>query len=62
MKQEITRKVRQSFTIGKVKIIVLSIDNNRMSLGVEAPKEIPVNRGEIHARIIETRKRDIGNK
>lgn len=59
---EVTRKVRQSIVIGKVKIMLLKIEPHRIALGIEAPREISINRGEIHARIVETRKRESGDR
>jgi carbon storage regulator len=36
-----------------VEIIVLEIKGGQVRLGINAPKNIPVHRGEIHAKVIQ---------
>lgn len=44
----LTRKVNQSITISdNIKLTVLSIDNDRVSIGVDAPREVRVFRSEL---------------
>jgi len=50
----LTRKTDESITIGNnIKISVLEIKGNQVKLGVQAPKEIPINRTEIYESIIQ---------
>jgi carbon storage regulator len=47
----LTRKVATSLRIGdNVEITVLGIQGNTVRLGITAPREIPVLRGELHDR------------
>ncbi|MBN1849912.1 MAG: carbon storage regulator CsrA [Deltaproteobacteria bacterium] len=44
----LTRKVDESITIGNhITVSILGIRGNQVKLGVEAPKDIPINRTEI---------------
>jgi carbon storage regulator len=48
----LTRRQSESLRIGdNVTITVLTIKHGQVRLGVEAPKQIPVHREEIYARI-----------
>jgi carbon storage regulator len=48
----LTRKPTESLIIGdNIKITITGINGNQVSLGIEAPKSVPVHREEIHARI-----------
>jgi carbon storage regulator len=50
----LTRKMGQRVMIGdNIFVEVLKINNGTVSLGFHAPKEIPVNREEIHYQIQE---------
>jgi carbon storage regulator len=47
-----TRRINEVVTIGDdIKIKVLGIKGNQVRLGITAPKQIPVHREEVHARI-----------
>lgn len=47
----LSRRLNQSIVIGgHVRVTVLSITPSRVELGVEAPREIMVDREEIHVR------------
>jgi carbon storage regulator len=49
----LTRKVEESITIGNhVTVSVLEVKGNQVKLGIEAPRDIPVNRTEIFESII----------
>jgi len=49
----LTRKVDESITIGnQIKISVLEVKGNQIKLGIEAPKDIPVNRSEVYEKIM----------
>ncbi|MDR3207346.1 MAG: carbon storage regulator CsrA [Oscillospiraceae bacterium] len=44
----LTRKVNQSICLGEnIKVTVLSVEGDRVSLGVEAPREVRVFRTEL---------------
>lgn len=48
----LTRYIGQSVIINKnITATILHIKGNQVRLGIEAPKDIPVNRQEIHERI-----------
>jgi carbon storage regulator len=49
----LTRKVEESVTIGNnITISILEIKGNQVRLGVNAPKDTPVNRTEIYELIL----------
>ncbi len=44
----LTRKISQSISIGdNVKLTLLSIDGDRISIGIDAPKEVKIFRSEL---------------
>ena len=49
----LTRKLNESIVImdGLIKVTVLEIEDNKVMLGVEAPKEFPVHREEVQAKV-----------
>ncbi|MCI0511748.1 carbon storage regulator CsrA [candidate division KSB1 bacterium] len=50
----LTRRIGESIIIGQnIKVMVTDIQGNQVRLGIEAPTEIPVHRGEIYERIKE---------
>ena len=52
----LTRKVGESVLIGDdISITVLSVRGNQVKLGVQAPKEVSVHRGEIYQRILQSK-------
>ena len=49
----LTRKPGEAIIINSdVKVTVLSIEGNKIRIGVDAPKEISVHREEIHNKIL----------
>ena len=45
----LTRHIGESIVIGNnINVTVLSIAGNQVKIGIDAPKDIPVNREEIH--------------
>ena len=47
----LSRRLNQSIVIaGEVRVTVLAISPSRIELGVEAPRQITVDREEIHLR------------
>ena len=54
----LTRKAGESIIIGnQVKLTVLEIQGRQIRLGIEAPSEVPVHRGEVYERIKEENKK-----
>lgn len=52
-----TRKVGESVVINKNIIVkLIEIGENRIKIGIEAPKDISVNRTEIHNKINKQKK------
>ena len=50
----LTRKAGESIVIGsQVRITILEIQGRQIRLGIDAPTEIPVHRGEVYERIKE---------
>jgi len=50
----LTRKKNESIIIdNKIKVTVLELDNNRVQLGIEAPRDIIIHREEVYRDIQE---------
>jgi len=50
----LTRKAGESIVIGsQIRVTVLEMQGRQIRLGIEAPSEIPVHRGEVYERIRE---------
>jgi carbon storage regulator len=48
----LTRRTRQSIMIGdEIELSVLSVSGEKVRIGIEAPKEVPVFRKEVYLRI-----------
>ena len=48
----LTRKAGQSIVIGEdIEVTVLSVTGDKVRLGVEAEKDVPIYRDEVHRRI-----------
>ena len=53
----LTRKKGESIIISdNIEVVVISITSEQVKLGIEAPREIPVNRKEIHDLIVAANK------
>jgi len=51
----LTRKINEEIKIGHdVTIKVLSMTENQIKIGIDAPKSIQIYRGEVFAKVIET--------
>lgn len=58
----LTRRVGEKLIIGeKVTVTVLGVKGNQIRIGVDAPRDVTVNREEIHQRILEEQKALNGN-
>jgi carbon storage regulator len=48
----LTRKAGQSIVIGEgIEVTVLSVAGEKVRLGIEADKDVPIYRDEVHRRI-----------
>ena len=53
----LTRKLGESIVIGdNIRITVVEIHGKQVRLGIEAPREVSVHRGEVYERIVEENK------
>ncbi|MGH7755755.1 MAG: carbon storage regulator CsrA [Vulcanimicrobiaceae bacterium] len=51
----LTRKPNQTIMIGDdIRVVVVSVDRDQVRIGVEAPRQISVHRGEIYDEIQRT--------
>jgi carbon storage regulator len=54
----LTRKLGESIVIDdRVRITVIALKGNQVKLGIEAPAETKIYRGEIYAKILEENQR-----
>ncbi len=50
----LTRRVGETVMIGNdITLTVLGVKGNQVRLGIEAPKEVPVHREEVYARVLQ---------
>ena len=49
----LARNVGETIVIGDdVKVVVMDVKGNQIKLGIDAPKDVTVNREEIHNRML----------
>jgi len=46
----LSRKIGEEIVIGEVRVRVLRLNRRGVSIGVEAPRDVRVNRAEVHER------------
>jgi carbon storage regulator len=57
----LTRKIGQSIVIGDdIEVVVLSNDDTKVRLGIQAPQAVPVHRAEIYDEIKAKEQGDAG--
>ena len=57
----LTRFIGESIIINEdITVTVLGIKGNQAKFGIEAPKDVPVNREEIHNKILAEREKNNG--
>ena len=48
----LTRRVNETLNIGDdIQVTVLGVKGNQVRIGIDAPRDVPVHRGEIYQRI-----------
>lgn len=48
----LSRKANQRIVIGKnIELVVVAVSGDRVKLGFNAPREVPIHREEVHRRI-----------
>ncbi len=58
----LTRKIGEAICIGEsVRVIVVAIQGDKVRLAVEAPRDLPVNRAEVHEKILMEKLNDTGD-
>ena len=56
----LTRKPNQSVMIGDdIEVTVLAVMGDKVRLGIQAPREVPVFRDEVYAEMQQDRERDL---
>lgn len=58
----LTRRVGENIFIGEnaeIVVTVLGIKGNQIKIGIEAKRDIPVNRAEVYERILAERNKEI---
>ena len=53
----LTRRVGEKLIIGEdVTVTVLGVKGNQIRIGIDAPRDVPVNREEVYQRIVKEQK------
>ena len=47
----LSRKTNESIMIGDVEVFIVDVQGDRVRVGIEAPKDVPVHRREIYDAI-----------
>lgn len=59
----LSRKQNEKIVIdGKIEVEVLGITDGKVKLGISAPKDIEIHRGEVYQEIIESNKSSVSSK
>ena len=59
----LTRRIGEKLVIGdNVKVTVLGVKGHQVRIGIDAPRDVTVNREEIYQRILEEKKALNGDK
>lgn len=59
----LTRKLNEKIVIdGKIEVEVLGITDGKVKLGISAPKDIEIHRGEVYQEIIESNKSSVNSE
>jgi len=57
----LTRKLGESIVIGEnIRVTVIDVHGKQVRLGVEAPRDVSVHRGEVYERIVEENRQAAG--
>lgn len=59
----LTRKLNEKIVIdGNIEVEVLGITDGKVKLGISAPKDIEIHRGEVYQEIIESNKSSVNSE
>lgn len=59
----LTRKVGESIRIGDdIEVVITSVDQNRVRVGIQSPRHIPIYRSELYQKITEENQEAAGAK
>ena len=59
----LTRKKGESIIIGdNIEVVVIGVQGEQVKLGINAPRDISVNRKEIYDQIVEANKESAGTR
>lgn len=57
----LTRKVGESIRIGDdIEVVITSVDQNRVRIGIQSPRHIPIYRAELYQKIKEENQEAVG--
>ncbi|OHW61969.1 hypothetical protein EUAN_17330 [Andreesenia angusta] len=59
----LTRKLNEKIVIdGNIEVEILGITDGKVKLGISAPKDIEIHRGEVYQEIIESNKSSVNSE